>query len=122
MNNPQDVMVELQNKQHIKICPVNFLSSIFPSTTNSKCVVGFEDMDPNRRNVSVRSDQLAHEIHLEKSEKGILEPLCIGFTAMGFGIGLWVAFLGVLALWTAVARTQAFKVICIHILLCLTLI
>ena len=30
MNNPQDVMVELQNKQHIKICPVNFLSSIFP--------------------------------------------------------------------------------------------
>ena len=56
MKNPQDVMVELRNKQHIKICPVNFLSSIFPSTTNSKCVVGFEDMDPNKRYVSVRSD------------------------------------------------------------------
>ena len=47
MMNSDEVIKELQGKKHAKICPPSFLSNIFSSMTSSKCVVGFEGMDPN---------------------------------------------------------------------------
>jgi hypothetical protein len=72
--------------------------------STSKCVFDFAGMDSNTRYISVRSQDLAHKIHLENIEKGIVdfEPFHDGFTAigsgmcaMGVGVGIGVAAWGI---------------------------
>jgi hypothetical protein len=88
---PEDVIRQLQNKKHDKICPEHFFLKFFPSMSTSKCVFDFAGMEPNTRYISVRSQDLAHKIHLENIEKGIvdIEPLRDGFTAIGVGVAAW---------------------------------
>ena len=95
----QDVVREIQSKKHDMICPEHFLSTFFPSMAIAKCVAGFEGMDANTSYVSVRSDDTAHKIQLEKSEKGVVdfEPFRDGVTAIGYGVtamGFGVAAMG----------------------------
>ena len=81
----------------------------------AKCVAGFEGMDANTSYVSVRSDDTAHKIQLEKSEKGVVdfEPFRDGVTAMGFGVGFGVAArgIGIPTLVRAFARRWTGKVL-----------
>ncbi len=81
----QDVVREIQSEKHDMICPEHFLSTFFPSMAIAKCVAGFEGMDANTSYVSVRSDDTAHKIQLEKSEKGVVdfEPFRDGVTGIG---------------------------------------
>ena len=103
VTNSQDVHRELHRKQHDKICPENFLTNFFPSAVISRCISGFEGMEPNKRYISLRSAELAHKIHLDRLEKGMmdLEPFRDGFNAFGFGVaamGIGVMAWGLAAL------------------------
>ena len=119
VTNSQDVHRELHRKQHDKICPENFLTNFFPSAVISRCVAGFERMEPNKRYISLRSAELAHKIHLERLEKGMmdLEPFRAGFNAFGFGVAAMGIVVGIgvmawgLGISAAVCSPQALKVL-----------
>jgi hypothetical protein len=99
VTNDEDVKHQFQRRKHDMVCPEHFLSKFFPSMATANCVFGFDGMDPNKRYISVRSQELSHLIHLENSKNGIVdfEPFRDGVTMMGLGVtmmGLGVTMMG----------------------------
>ena len=91
-----EVENQLKAKQHDTICKIAF-SKILPILLTKGCVKGFEGMEQGCAYESVRSQDLAHRIHVEKMEQGVLdfEPLAPGFKAAGDGVkfaGLGLGF------------------------------
>lgn len=85
----------LQSKNHDLACPNQWFTTFGRSYQH--CVRKFEGLDPGVHYVTVRSAELAHQIHLQLVENGILdlEPLRDGATWLGIGIGVGMLAFGV---------------------------
>ena len=106
MKNEEDVKIECARKGHDLICP----KSWYRLMQVRGCVKTFSSLEPNTEYESVRSEEMAHRLHLEKMEKGIMDLDTPGIKWMGIGVagaGLGIAAIGVAAVVTSVA--QAFK-------------
>ena len=98
---------QLENKQHDLICPVNTLASWIPILKHSCCVCSFAEMDAGQKYQSVRSEELAHSIHIQKKEKGVLdlEPFRDGWNAVTWGVGIGCTLFGLGYLVNALKRS-----------------
>jgi hypothetical protein len=99
VTNDEDVKFQFQRRKHDMVCPEHFFSKFFPSMATANCVFDFDGMDPNKRYISVRSQELSHRSHLENTKNGIVdfEAFRDGVTMMGLGVtimGLGVAARG----------------------------
>jgi hypothetical protein len=96
VTNDDDVKYQFQRRKHDMVCPEHFLLKFFPSMATANCVFKFDGMDPNKRYISVRSQELSHRILLENSKNGIVdfEAFRDGVTMLGLGVGIGVAAWG----------------------------
>ena len=99
-----EVEHELVRKRHDLFCPIENFMFLFPYMSMKGCVNNTKGLDQGREYKSVRSEELAHRIHVEKMKQGHidLEPIrpavtiaAIGFAAIGIGFGVGVAALGI---------------------------
>ncbi len=101
MHSAYDVKTELERKAHDLMCPLSAFSILSPMLSTRGCVKSFSGLDGNTKYESCRSEELAHRIHMEKLEKGVLdlEPLAPAAKgaqyAAGLGVGLGVGVAGV---------------------------
>ena len=103
MHSEHDVKKELSRKGHDLMCPLSAFSSWSPMLSTRGCVKSYWGLDGNTKYESCRSEELAHRLHMEKMENGVLDleplaPAAKGIQAMGVGTGLGVAFAGLGAL------------------------
>ena len=86
MKNEEDVKIECARKGHDLICP----KSWYRLMQVRGCVKTFSGLEPNTEYESVRSEEMAYRLHMEKMEKGVmdLEPIAPGIKWMGIGMAL----------------------------------
>ena len=110
MHSEYDVKIELARKDHDLICPLSAFLSWSPMLSTRGCVKSYWGLDGNKKYESCRSKELAHRIHVEKMEKGILdlEPIAPaaasaakGALYAGAGIGAGIGFAGLAVLINA---------------------
>ena len=96
MKNQEEVNAECKNKGHDLICPKKW----YLLMQTRGCVKTFSGLEPNTAYKSVRSEEMAYRLHMEKMDKGVLdlEPIARFAPAaywMGVGVGVGVAVAGV---------------------------
>jgi hypothetical protein len=96
MKNNADVKEELRRKRHDLICPITWLSTFMPFISNRGCVRNFEGLADGKYE-TIRSEELAHTMHLNNMKNGIidLEPLRPAIVGAGnmmqlFGISFFL--------------------------------
>ena len=105
IQNENDVKDELKRKGHDLMCPLSAFSTWSPILSTRGCVKSFGGLDGNTKYTSCRSEELAHRLHEEKMENGVLdlEPLAKGahyagsgayYAGLGFGLGAGFVGLG----------------------------
>ena len=95
-----EVEHELVRKRHDLLCPIQKFMFLFPYMSRKGCVSNAKGLDQGREYKSVRSEELAHRVHIEKMKQGILDldPIRPAVTIAAFGfamIGVGVAALGI---------------------------
>ena len=92
MKNEEELKSEFANKGHDLICPKIW----FRVMQSRGCVKKFSGLEPNTEYETVRSEELAYSLHMEKMEKGVmdLQPIAPAAYWMGVGVGVGVAFAG----------------------------
>ena len=99
IQNENDVNTELKRKGHDLMCPLSAFSTWSPILSTRGCVKSFGGLDGNTKYTSCRSEELAHRLHVEKMENGVLdlEPLAPAAKGVYFaGLGV---FLNALRAW-----------------------
>ena len=95
MKNEEELKSECTNKGHDLICPKIW----FRVMQSRGCVNKFSGLESNTEYETVRSEELAYSLHMEKMEKGVmdLQPIAPAAYWMGVGVagvGVGVAFAG----------------------------
>ena len=90
MKNEEDVKIECARKGHDLICP----KSWYRLMQVRGCVKTFSGLKPNTKYESVRSEEMAYRLHLEKMEKGVMDLDTPGIKWMGIGVGVGIAGAG----------------------------
>ena len=98
-----EVEQDLVRKRHGFLCPIQKFMFLFPYMSRKGCVNNAKGLDQGREYKSVRSEEMAHRIHIEKLKQGIvdLEPIRPALTIAAFGFAVGVAALGVSKLISA---------------------
>jgi hypothetical protein len=92
MTNEEDLKSECANKGHDLVCP-----KIWHRVMQARgCVNKFSGLEQNTEYETVRTEEMAYRLHMEKMEKGVmdLQPIAPGVNWMGVGVGVGVAFAG----------------------------
>jgi hypothetical protein len=91
MKNEEDVKIECARRGHDLICP----KSWYRLMQVRGCVKTFSGLEPNTEYESVRSEEMAYRIHMEKMEKGVMDLDTPGINWMCIGVGVGTAGIGV---------------------------
>ncbi len=84
MTDEEDLKSECANKGHDLVCP-----KIWYRVMQARgCVKKISGLEPNTEYETVRSEEMAYKLHLEKMEKGVMDfqPIAPAIYLMGAGV------------------------------------
>ncbi len=96
MTNEEDLKSECANRGHDLVCPKIWYRVMHARS----CVKKFSGLELNTEYETVRSEEMAYRLHMEKMEKGVmdLQPIAPAayLLAAGVGAGVLCAGMGLL--------------------------